>query len=468
MKKQKRMVVILAIIVVIVAAAFIIAMAVQNNQNKKEKETQNDLKLLSFDEDSLTKIKLTALDGEKYELENNGSAQWKLTNRKDIVIDSAYGNTVASYLSNLTADKNLGSHEDDPKDFGLDNPVTVELNFSDGSKHTLYIGNPSSTKQYFYAKVDNKSSIYTINYTIGSLFYMTRDNMKSTYITLGWSGQDFSYVKLERNEKTVYELEQKDGWQMLKPLKTEANSANVSNMLTTLSDCQITSFDKENPSKKELAADGFDDPYYTAILKNSDGDTITLCVADKLDFSSDKACKIWYKELNQLAEAEPRNLSFLESSPASLITSTIENSSVADISEVDVDLDDSYDCDFKATYSYDNDSAMFSNFKLNGKSIDTSDNNISEAALNLIKSTLNISFEDIDSDAKPSGKATEKITFKTKDGDIKYEYIPVSGTDNKFYCMKNGKYTGYIVRRKNFSQETAVVDCYQKLLDATK
>ncbi len=72
-------------------------------------------------------------------------------------------------MSSLTATSKI---EEDPEDldaYGLETPqFSLQVLFSDGSSTTLYIGNETPVKNYYYANTDQDDTVYTIgNYITG-------------------------------------------------------------------------------------------------------------------------------------------------------------------------------------------------------------------------------------------------------------------------------------------------------------
>lgn len=84
-------------------------------------------------------------------------------------------------LSTLTATSKIEEDPEDLSDYGLDNPkFNVNILYTDGSDITLYIGNETPIKNYYYCMTDKENTVYTIgNYVTGLI---TRQPYQYRYI----------------------------------------------------------------------------------------------------------------------------------------------------------------------------------------------------------------------------------------------------------------------------------------------
>ena len=193
---------VIALVALVVAAggstgAFLIV------KNKNDKETQKQIEILddnvlfSIDSESIKKITFNLPDG-KYVAELGDDGTWTLTEGGTFVLNQSKLQLITTYMANLTADKNYEEITDDKKKmYGLENPYTLTV--SDGEKdYTVYIGDISPTKDYFYTMAEGKSNIYGISYDSAVSLLADKFSIVSPKIT---SFGDFGIcgIKLEKD-----------------------------------------------------------------------------------------------------------------------------------------------------------------------------------------------------------------------------------------------------------------------------
>lgn len=102
----------------------------------------------------ITSIEVKPADGETVLVERNADNAWAMTQPFEIEADQGLVESAASQITALTV---LDKVKADLDILGLDNPqyvITVE--FEDGSKHTLEVGDSTPTNKGYYVRVDQK------------------------------------------------------------------------------------------------------------------------------------------------------------------------------------------------------------------------------------------------------------------------------------------------------------------------
>ena len=469
MTKKLKWIIAVIVLVLLAAGSITAYLVISHNQIKNAKSNINDLQLVDLDYNNIVKLDINSFDGEEYILEFSPETSWVLTNRDDIDIQSTIGNVYANYYSQLTALKNVGTlTEENRTAFGFDTPSKLTLTDSEGKSATVIVGKATATNEYFYAMVEGRDSVYTIDYTTGSLLYLARNSLKDSKLLQSWSTQYFTGIEVTKGGKPGYIFKMTDeGWDAEYPVLHDASSPNVQDMLYALTDFDIDSFGDEGVTEDKLADYGYDDPYYSAKFTNESGETLTILVKDKIESFDSGTTEILYKEMGQIATVQTSYLSFLEYNPAEFLITSINTRDITDVKGVSVDLDDSYDCDFEADFSYDFSTYRMKEFSLNGKDTDVSVDTLNKAEYDLISAVLGLKYESVDTEAElPDNEAMETIEINFLDGTkTKYEYIPLKSDTNRFYVVKDGEYTGFIARRKAFSEDNSIVDCYSELQD---
>lgn len=111
---------------------------------------------------SLVSIEIKPLDGEAVKAVRNEENIWALELPIEAEADQGLVEAAASQVAAL----NIVSEVDaDPSILGLDQPAyLIMLEFADGTKHTLEVGDNTPTNSGYYVRVDNKKiMILTLN-----------------------------------------------------------------------------------------------------------------------------------------------------------------------------------------------------------------------------------------------------------------------------------------------------------------
>ena len=427
---------VIALVALVVAAggstgAFLIV------KNKNDKETQKQIEILddnvlfSIDSESIKKITFNLPDG-KYVAELGDDGTWTLTEGGTFVLNQSKLQLITTYMANLTADKNYEEITDEKKKmYGLENPYTLTV--SDGEKdYTVYIGDISPTKDYFYTMAEGKSNIYGISYDSAVSLLADKFSIVSPKIT---SFGDFGIcgIKLEKDGETVYDLTKgedsawhlPDSYSML-----TLNNSRIESIITTLTRLEAQEILSVDPDKKSDY--GLDKPECTLTLTNNDGSQEKILFSTKnagADYINAYIDNYGFSEKYYSADASFTNYKVYD-----LVSDIIECASMYSINGFE------FDCEYASDeFSIDNSTGILS---CRGSKADLNDAEI----LSLFKTFYNllayVSISDIDTDAKPELKnpAFSAVYHLTSGEDKKIDLVPADG--DKCYVFLDDEYTG--------------------------
>ncbi|WP_368490299.1 DUF4340 domain-containing protein [Clostridium sp. BJN0013] len=168
-------VIILGIIVVLLSAAYFITER-KNAQSAIETSTANKIKILNLKLDDISKIEINN-KREKLLFEKK-QGKWVLVEPADIKYDQAVANGLPLSIFYITANKLIAEKSTDFTQYGLDNPAIISISTPGGKNSTLEIGNLTSSKDSYYAKLNESSSIYTIDKNKVESILLTQNAVK--------------------------------------------------------------------------------------------------------------------------------------------------------------------------------------------------------------------------------------------------------------------------------------------------
>jgi Domain of unknown function (DUF4340) len=176
------------------------------------------------------------------------TGKWQITEPKSYPADQEAVAGLLSTLSGLNADRVVEEKASDRKQYGLD-PAQVELDIS-GKNGTqqLLLGDDTPAGGDVYAALTTDPRVFTVaSYSKNSLAKSLNDLRDKSLLTL--SADKVSRVELLKKGEDLELDRTKDGWQMLKPSLSPADSAAVNALVGT-----VTSAKMELSSTSDTAA----------------------------------------------------------------------------------------------------------------------------------------------------------------------------------------------------------------------
>jgi hypothetical protein len=166
------------------------------------------------------------------------NGKWQIMEPKPYPADQAAVAGVLSTLSGLNADRIVEDKASDRRQYGLD-PAQVELDIS-GTEGTrqLLLGDDTPAGGDVYAALATDPRVFTVaSYSKTSLAKTLNDLRDKSLLTL--SADKVSRVELLKKGEDLELDRTKDGWQILKPSSSRADSSAVNALVSTLTSARM-------------------------------------------------------------------------------------------------------------------------------------------------------------------------------------------------------------------------------------
>jgi Domain of unknown function (DUF4340) len=167
------------------------------------------------------------------------NGKWQIIEPKSYPADQEAVAGVLSTLSGLNADRIVDEKATDRKQYGLE-PAQVELDISSksGATQRLLLGDDTVAGGNVYAALVTDPRLFTIaSYNKNSLAKTLNDLRDKSLVTL--SADKVSRVELLRKGEDLEFDRTKDGWQILKPSSSPADSSAVNALVSTLTNARM-------------------------------------------------------------------------------------------------------------------------------------------------------------------------------------------------------------------------------------
>ena len=220
--------------------AYVIIFGTEQTSNEKKKKK----KLFNYVIADVSKFEIQRPDS-VITVEREGN-NWFITKPRQLPASSS---DVESYLidvKDLSIERELGKDIADLSPYGLDNPKYVLKIWlgtgKDAKLLTLKIGNQNPDKSGFYAKLENRPSLFLLE----TLAETTIDKQLFYFRNKDIFKVDVNNINeiIVKNDKYEYKLEKVDGnWQMKSPVvSSNIKEADSTKILTTISDLKVKSY----------------------------------------------------------------------------------------------------------------------------------------------------------------------------------------------------------------------------------
>jgi hypothetical protein len=165
--------------------------------------------------------------------------KWQITEPKAYPADQEAVAGVLSTLSGLNADRMVEEKASDRKQYGLE-PAQVELDISgkSGATQRLLLGDDTVAGGDVYAGLASDPRVFTVaSYNKNSLAKSLNDLRDKSLISV--SADKVSRVELLKKGEDLEFDRTKDGWQILKPSSSPADSSAVNALVSTLTNARM-------------------------------------------------------------------------------------------------------------------------------------------------------------------------------------------------------------------------------------
>lgn len=439
--KLYRNAIILLVVVGLLAGAFFFL------QSRKPAETGEEnapdtIKLVDYLSDDLTQITVESTEGtfvvEKKEKE------WILASPKDLKADPSKLSSIAINASSIIADKKVEDNATNLAQYGLDKPVTVTIKHKDGKVKTLLFGSETPTKGGYYVKEKDSNAVYVVgSYTSEKLLVKRNEIRDLALFTM--KPEDIISFSMDRKGANVFKAKKTGefNWSMTEPIQGALSGA-IDPMLQAVTGTPASEYVEENSS--DLAKYGLDKPVYSFDFATSTG-SYTL----QLGKEKTKGSEIYAKlgNSNDVFVLSEQAFTFLDKPLREIVEVFAYIVNIDQVNRIELTLDGKLTtCELEvykdAEGKSDNDKDKF---KVNGKDASMKDENDKQPFRNFYQSLVGIGLDEIEIGAVPSGAPEISIKYYLKQapGTVQVDFV---SKDNYFYyVMKDGKYTGMLVKK---------------------
>jgi hypothetical protein len=233
--------------------------------------TDTPLRILKLDQASITKIELKKKDTEPIVLTKNNGGSWQITQPKTLNADQSVVSSALSTLSSLNSERLVEDKASDLKQYGLDRPsVEVEITGKDNKMQRLQIGDDTPTGSAVYAALAGDPRVFTMaSFNKTSVDKGLNDLRDKRLLTV--SADKISRLELLRKSQKVEFGRSKDEWQILKPKPLRADSAQVGELVTKLTDGRMDLSGSDKDLAEAAAAFARATPVATARVTDQSG-----------------------------------------------------------------------------------------------------------------------------------------------------------------------------------------------------
>ncbi len=190
--------------------------------------------ILKVNAADVTQIAIKQKQSDPVTVQKADANKWRITEPKPYRADQEAVASMLSTLSGLSADRVVEDKTSDRKQYGLD-PAAVELDITGKSQGTrqLLLGDDTPTGGDVYAALAGDPRVFTISsYNKTSLAKTLNDLRDKSLLTV--SPEKVSRLELLRKGQEIEFDRTKDGWQILKPRSSPADSSAVNDLVRSL------------------------------------------------------------------------------------------------------------------------------------------------------------------------------------------------------------------------------------------
>jgi len=263
----------------IVAAVVLLALAGTLYWSEHRKPTDEIAKasantssaILKLDESSITKLELKEKNAEPIALAKSSSGNWQIVQPKPFGADQNTVSGVLSSLSSLNSDRVVEDKASDLKQFGLDHPaVEVDVTEKNNKTHQLLIGDDTPAGGDVYAMLAGDPRVFTMaSYNKTGIDKSLNDLRDKRLLTV--SPDKVSRLELVEKNQDIEFGRNKDEWQILKPKPLRADSIDVGELVSKLTDARMDLSGSDNNAKEAASAFAHATPLATAKLTDPSG-----------------------------------------------------------------------------------------------------------------------------------------------------------------------------------------------------
>jgi hypothetical protein len=266
-------------------------------------------KILSLSQADISKIDLKPKSGDEVVLAKNGSGKWQITAPKLLGVDENAVSGMLSSLSSLSSERLVEEKANDLSQYGLASPVLeVAVTEKNSKTDKLLIGDDTPASGGVFAKLEGDPRVFTISkYTKEAVNKTSNDLRDKRLLTV--DSEKISKIELASNKQEIEFGRNKDEWQIVKPKPLRADSPQVDELVSSLTDAKMDLSGSDEEAKKAATAFASGTPVATAKVTDVSG-TQELQVRKNKDdyYAKSSVVEGAYKVDNTLGQAISKSL----------------------------------------------------------------------------------------------------------------------------------------------------------------
>ena len=309
-KRKKRNAITLILLLLALAALILVYYWYgKYSSSKEDKDTTSDtISLVEIDKDQVNSLHYKYDDADLTFVKEDDI--WKSEAAPDRPINQDYVNNMLNAIDEISADRLIAEKPDNLEDYGLAEPISyLQAKLTNGSSVTLQVGNEVSTKDGYYALVNEDGKVYMLasNYVSGLRYNNVDMTAKEAAPTI--KAESINHIVIDKRDGDDFELLYDDQgnytdscgsnlnqWYILKPYKLgyTADSTEVATLqknYTSFTYLNCVDYDAEDLSKYGLA-----DPMASIYLGYTEERTETLDTPEKDPDTGEDITKKTYED----------------------------------------------------------------------------------------------------------------------------------------------------------------------------
>ena len=243
--------------------------------------------LMNKSPEEVASLTITLRNGESYTLLQRTAGVLTLADDESFVVPDSYtesmlsATSVVAYERVLTEDKE--AYAQYFTEFGLDEPLTVEITYTDGSDICLYIGDkgPLEEDNWYYMTVEGDARLFALSTGIEgeldvsrSLLYPVTQPVihQARLDAITFSGEGGEILAQWQLEGEITDSDAAASWRMTTPWHYPADEEAMTNLRKNLANLRLGAY-VEDATADNLATYGLDNPRFTLTLHMAAGTT---------------------------------------------------------------------------------------------------------------------------------------------------------------------------------------------------
>ncbi len=207
--------------------------------NEALKATESSPAILKLDESTITKVEIKKPDTEPVVLEKTSSGAWQITQPKPYRADQTSVSSTLSSLSSLNSERVVEDKPADLRQYGLAPPAAeVDIIEKDNKSQKLLLGDTTPTGNAVYTMLWGDPRVYTISSYLKSSIAKSLNDLRDKRL-LPVNADQISRLDLIRKAQTIEFGRTKDEWQILQPTPMRADSAQVGELVSKLTEAKM-------------------------------------------------------------------------------------------------------------------------------------------------------------------------------------------------------------------------------------